>query len=192
VLAQLLDDALHLLDRTLRRILIGRPQPCTQQLVAGEDVQRQIAVAVVVAVEEALRLMAIQRDVGRIQVKHDLIGCRRMRFDIEVSEQPVDGLCRVADLVIAPAAADQFHPIQRALARQRFVQFPLAAEQSQQRIRAQLLMIVEVLVAQRQPVNALPQHLRQRVLDEQRRTAIAETTRQTAQQVDFPIQLAQQ
>ncbi len=80
---------------------------------------------------------------------------------IEIRQQPVDGLGRVADLVIAQAAAGQFQPVQRALAGQRLIQFALAAEQPQQRIRAQLLVIVQVLVAQRQPVDALRQHLRQ-------------------------------
>jgi len=40
-------------------VLVGRPQTGAQQLVAGEDIQRQIAVAAVVAMEEALRLMAV-------------------------------------------------------------------------------------------------------------------------------------
>ena len=53
-------------------------------------------------------------------------------------------------------------------------------------------MIVEVLVAQRQPVNALRQHLRQLVPDQQRRAAIAEAVREPVQQVDLAIRLAQQ
>ncbi len=111
---------------------------------------------------------------------------------IKIRQQTVDRLGRVADLVIALAAAGQLQPVQRALARQRLIQLPLAAEQSQQRIGAQLLVIVEVLVAQRQPVDALRQHLRQPVLDQQRRPAIDETARQTAQQVDLAVGLAQQ
>ena len=82
-----------------------------------------------------------------------------MRLDEQIAQQPVDGLGRVADLVIAPRATHQLQPVQRALARQRLLQLTLAAEQTEQRIAAQLLMIVQVLVAQRQTVNALPQHL---------------------------------
>jgi hypothetical protein len=37
-------------------------------LIAGEDVQRQIAVAVVIAVKEALRLMAVDGNVGGVQI----------------------------------------------------------------------------------------------------------------------------
>ena len=71
-LPQLRHDAADLFKRTLRRILVGRPEPRAQQLVTGKDVQRQIAVAVVIAVEEPLRLMAVQRDIGGIQIQHDL------------------------------------------------------------------------------------------------------------------------
>ena len=71
-LAQLGHDASDFFRTARSRILVGRPQPRTQQLVTGEDIQRQIAVAVVVAVEEPLRLMAVERDVGGVQVEHDL------------------------------------------------------------------------------------------------------------------------
>jgi hypothetical protein len=40
-------------------------------------VQRQIAVVGVVAVEEALRLVPVERDVGGIQIEHDLSGWLR-------------------------------------------------------------------------------------------------------------------
>ena len=62
--------------------------------------------------------------------------------------------------MIATAAAHQFQPVQCALAGQRLIQLALAAEQRQQRIRAQLLMIAKILVAQRQTEDALRQHLR--------------------------------
>ncbi|HUD54252.1 MAG TPA: hypothetical protein VMR02_03420 [Terracidiphilus sp.] len=53
-------------------------------------------------------------------------------------------------------------------------------------------MIVQVFVAQRQTVDALRQHLRQTVLDLQWSPAIAETARQSAQQVDPAVCLPQQ
>ena len=68
------------------RILVGRPKPCTQQLITGEDVQGQIAVAVVIAVEESLRLMAVQRDVRGIQIERDLGRWRGMRFQVEIDQ----------------------------------------------------------------------------------------------------------
>ena len=142
--------------------------------------------------EEAFRLMTVQRDVGRIQIEHHLAGHHRMRLDVEVYQQPVNGLSRVTDLVITLAAPSQFQPVQRTLARQRLFQLPLAAQHSQQRIGAQLLVIVQILVAKRQPVNPLREHLRQLVLDLILIAAIAKAARQTPQQVDLPVRLAQQ
>ena len=50
--------------------MFGRPQLRRQQMPPAEHKQRQIAVAVVIAVEEAPLLMAVQRAVGRIQIDH--------------------------------------------------------------------------------------------------------------------------
>jgi len=47
-LPQLRHDAADLLDRACRHIPVGSPEPRAQQLVAGEDIQRQVAVAVVI------------------------------------------------------------------------------------------------------------------------------------------------
>jgi hypothetical protein len=66
-LPQLRHDAADLFDRACGRILVGWPEPRSQQLVAREDVQGQITVAVAIAMEEALRLMAVERDVGRVR-----------------------------------------------------------------------------------------------------------------------------
>ena len=134
--AQLGHDALHFFYRAGSRILVGRPQPSAQQLVAGEDIQRQIAVAVVVAVEEALRLMAVKRDIGGVQIEHDLARRRGVRLNEKIRQQPIQGLGGVSDLVIAGGLAGQFQPVQRALAGQSLIQIPLARQQGQQRIAA--------------------------------------------------------
>jgi len=118
--------------------------------------------------------MAVERDVGRVQIEHDLGGRRGVRLQKQVAQQAVQRLGRAADLVVAGAAAGQFQPVQRALARQRLIQIALAAEHRQQRIAAQLLVIVDIFIAQRQPVDALRQHLGKLVLDQQRRADIAE------------------
>ena len=118
--------------------------------------------------EEALRLMAVKRDVGRIQVQHDLLRSGSVRLQKQVAQQAVQRLGRVADLVIATGAANQLQPVQCALASQRLIQIALAAQQGQQRIAAQLLVVVEIFIAQRQTVDTLRQHLRQPVLDQQR------------------------
>src|SRR6202021_1640790 len=66
------------------------------------------------------------------------------------------------------------------------------AEKTEQRIRAQLLVGVHILIAQRQSVDALRQHLREWVGDQPRRTTIGKTVAQTPQQVDLAIDLSQQ
>ena len=47
------------------------PQPRAQQVIAAEDGQRQVAVAFVVAVEEAAELMAVDRVVGGVGLPHE-------------------------------------------------------------------------------------------------------------------------
>jgi hypothetical protein len=69
------------------------------------------------------------------------------------------GFGRVADLVIAPAAACRLQPVQCALAGQLFIQIPLADQRPRQRIREKLLLIAKVFISQRQPMNSLRHHL---------------------------------
>ena len=111
--------------------------------------------------KESLRLMAVERDVGCIQVEHDLVGRFGVRLDEQIAKQRVDLLRHVIDLVVALGAAGKFQPVQRALAGQGLFQLAPARQHGHQRIVAQLLMIVQVLVAQRQPVDALREHLDQ-------------------------------
>ena len=67
---------------------------------------------------------------------------------------------RVVDLVVALVPPSKLQPVQRALAGQRLFQLAPPASSHHQRIVAQLLMVVEVLITQRQPVDALREHLR--------------------------------
>jgi hypothetical protein len=104
--------------------------------------------------------MAVKRDVGGIQIQHNLLRHTPIGLQKQLHQQAVQRFSRVADLVIAIAAANQFQPVQSALAGQRPIQLALAAEHRQQWIGAQLLMIAKVFVAQRQTENTLRQHLR--------------------------------
>jgi hypothetical protein len=90
------------------------------------------------------------------------------------------------------ARRGEFQPVQRALACQRLGDLPLARQHGQQRIAAQLFVIVQVLVAQRHPIDALRQHLLEFVLDALWITGIAEAVGHTLQQPDLAIGLAQQ
>ena len=135
--------------------MFGRPQLGRQQVPAAEHVQRQVAVAVVVAVEEPALLMAVQRIVGGVEVEDDLLRARRRCASRNRSTNSASiAAAVVADLVIArrlrPA---QLQPVQRALAGQRRAVRPprreLAGQHRQHRIVPQLIVVDQVLVAQR-------------------------------------------
>ena len=64
-------DAFDLLDRAGRGVDVGAPELRRQQLLAAEHVQRQVAVAIVIAVEEAAFLMAVQRSISGVEIKDD-------------------------------------------------------------------------------------------------------------------------
>jgi hypothetical protein len=168
-----------------------------QQMFPAEDVQRQITVMAIVAVKEALFLLPMQGRVGDIQIEHYLRRRGGVCFQKNIHQQSIQAFRRVANLVIALvdgrlAGGGQLHPVQGALTGQRLIDFPFAGQQSQERIVAQLLMVIHILVAQRQPVDALCQHLAQFVLEQPRRPSVGEATRHSLQQTDLAIGLPQQ
>jgi hypothetical protein len=56
---------------------------------AAEHIERQVTVAIVVAVKEAAFLMTMQRVVGRIEVERDLPERRTMRLKEEVDKASI-------------------------------------------------------------------------------------------------------
>ena len=69
-------------------------------MLAREDIQRQVTVAVVITVEEAALLVALQRQVGRVQVQHDLLGRFAVRFQEHLNQQFVEGCLAVLNLLV--------------------------------------------------------------------------------------------
>src|SRR5271165_488592 len=67
-------DPGDLLHRSGARVDVGSAKLRRQQMAAAEHIKRQIAVAVVIAVEEAALLMAVQRVVGGVEIEDDLLG----------------------------------------------------------------------------------------------------------------------
>jgi hypothetical protein len=76
-----------------------------EQVSAAEHVERQVAPAVVIAVEEAAFLMAVQGIVGGVEVEHDLFGRAAVRIEEERDEQALDCRRVMADPVIARGRA---------------------------------------------------------------------------------------
>jgi hypothetical protein len=122
-------------------------------MLAREDVQRQIAVAIVIAVKEPPLLMPVQWIIGGIKIQDDLARGCTVCVEKHIHPQPLDGLCVGTDLVIAAAALElmQFQAVQRALAGQRravtsTLRRKLPQERAEHRIVAQALMVVEVFI----------------------------------------------
>ena len=103
----------------------------------------------------------MHRIVGRIQIENDLARRTPMRVQEQVDHQPLDGNRIVADLVIArrlqPA---QLQPVQRRLAGDRCAVvascFQLARQHCHHGIVAQFVMVVEILVTERDPKHRCP------------------------------------
>src|SRR5215469_2983332 len=128
--------------------------------------------------------MSVQRDVGRIQIKHDLPQRPLMRLQEQIDEKPIDVLPVAVDLMVLRTVSFRrvLKTIERALAGNRRTvlpqhRFELAGEHRKHRVLAQLVMIVEVLVAECQPKNALSDQRLDTVLDIARVAPIGEAPR---------------
>jgi hypothetical protein len=121
--------------------------------------------------EEPSLLMTMQRIIRRIEVEDDLRGRPPMRLQEHLDEQPLDRGRIMAHFMISrrhgPA---QLQSVQRRLARQRRAVRPLcrqlAGQDRQHRIMPQFIVVVQVLIAQRDADNPLHHHRIDRVLDQ--------------------------
>ena len=193
------DDARDLLHGAGRGVDVGAAELGRQQVPAAEDVERQVAVGVVVAVEEAALLVPVQRDVGGVEVEDDLPRGRAVRVEEEVHEQRLDRGGIVADPVVAAGLARRrvLQPVQRALAGQRrAVRTPrrqLAGEHGQHRIVAQLVVVEQVLVAERDAEDALAdQSGRSRARPAPASRASRKQAAKRRDQADGPVRRAEQ
>ena len=195
--AHLGNDPGHLFDRASRGIDIRAPQLGRQQMPAAEDVQRQVAVAVVVAVEEAPLLMAMQRIVRGIQVQHDLRRWHPVRLQELLHEQRLDRRRPIADLVIRPRLRTaQLQPVQRRLAGHRRAVPPLrlqlAGQHRHHRIVAQRIVVDQILVAQRDAEHPLAHQGAQLMFDQPPIALIHEAGGEAVDQPNRPIGGAKQ
>ena len=115
------NDPPDFLDDAGRGVDAGAPELRREQVATAEDVKRQVAVAAIVTVEEAAFLMAVQRIVGGVQVKDDLLRRFGMRVEEEVDKEAFDGAPVDGDLALAVVRSPRgvLQPVQRALATQR-------------------------------------------------------------------------
>ena len=132
-------------------------------MIAAENVERQIAILVIVAVEEAAELTAVQREVGAVQVQDDALGRDDVLLHEGVHEEPLHGV-EVGHGLLVPAGgvgADgrKFETVEGALAGQGLalvagpdallaLRIVLADQHGQERIVAKAVVVDEVFVAQ--------------------------------------------
>ena len=101
VAGDLADDALDLIEGASRRIDLRAPELGRPQMPAAEHVQRQIAIAIVVAVEEPALLMPMQGIIGGVEVDIDVHRRPLMGIEEQLDKQPLDRRAVVVDLVVA-------------------------------------------------------------------------------------------
>ena len=127
--AQLRHDTLEFLHAARCPILIRGAQPCAQQMFSAEDVQRQVAVAPVVAVEKPTLLVTVQRIIGRIQVQPNLSRRLAIRLHEYLHQHVVEPIRVGRDSLVSTlrrlGRLTQLQPIQRARARQRMTSVTL-------------------------------------------------------------------
>ena len=156
--------------------------------------------------EETPLLLPMQRVIGRIQIEYDLLGGLLMRLEKEVHHEGVD-LARIqADLLVAAGSIrierSQLQSIQRALASQSLAPVPaplsllplqvaLASHKAEERVMAEIVMVIQVLVPASQTQRPLGYQLFDRMLDPILIPEILEAIRKAAEEVNTIIDLAQ-
>ena len=130
-------------------------------------------------------LAAVERIVDRIQIQHDLGTLAWNGLDSTLDEQLLDLVGLRLDLVVTSidGLCAQLQTIERRLRRQRFALIalqdpipsewiPLAGDQPMDGIKPQMVMIIEIFVAQDQPMNPLTDKLLNAVFDITRVTVV--------------------
>jgi hypothetical protein len=116
----LADNARHFLHRSGRAIDVRAAQLGGQQVPAAEDVERQITVAVVVAMEEPAFLLPVQRIIGGVEIERDLRRGLGVGIEEQIDEQRLTGRAIGGNAGIAGGrVAAEFEPVQAAFAGQR-------------------------------------------------------------------------
>ncbi len=174
------DHPRNLIRRSGAGVDIGLAQFGDQKMVAAENIQRQITIAVVIAVEEAALLFAVQRIVRGVQIENDFLGRAFVGFEKQIDQQLLDRRAVMADLVVkAGRLLRPLQTVQGRLAGNRraigAARLQFAGQHRKQGIVPQGIVIVEVLIPQRQAKNPLPRQRRHRMLDKRGSAPVDET-----------------
>jgi hypothetical protein len=163
-------DPLQFLDRPRRPVDVRTPQLGSQQVPTAGHVERKIAVAIVVSMKEPTLLMPMQRIVSGIEIGNDLPRWSWVGLREELNEKPLDPLWLMADFVIARRRWNApLEAVERRLAGDRRAILSsclqLSGEHCHDRVMA-MIVVVQVLVAERDPENPLADQRGDFVFDE--------------------------
>jgi len=171
-------DLLERFNGALAGIALAIAQLGKERNVTAKAVQRQVAVGPIKAVKISPFLFAMERIIGGIKIQHDLAAFTCNGFDSTLEEQLFDLIGLGLDFVVSlvDGLSTQLQTIKHRMSGQRFafiaLQKPIAsqriafaADQCLQRIASQVVMIIEIFVAQYQSVNPLSDQLDHAVLD---------------------------
>jgi len=207
LLTNLTDDTLQLFNAAGRGVDVRGTQPGTKQMLAAEDVQRQVAVVLVVPMKEPPRLVPVDQIVRGIQIQHDAPGWKSVGLQEDLGEEPLDRTPIQGDLLVAALRTRpdrcEFQPVQGALAGQRLAailrttavapkRILLASQDGQQGIVSQIVVVVEVLVAEGEGVDALGDQFIHGVLNPIGVAVIGEAGRELGDDPGDPLRLSQQ
>jgi hypothetical protein len=147
--------------------------------------------------EEPPLLLAVQRIIGRVEIKNDLLRCAFVRLQEQVDQKLLDGHRIVADLVVARGLQfAQLQPVQRRLAgNRRAILAPrceLAHQHRHHRIVAQFVVVIEILVAESDPEHPLADQGRNLVLDPFRTPLVVKARCKPIHHTDGSIRRAEQ
>jgi hypothetical protein len=166
-------------------------------MAAGEDVERQVAVAVVEAREVPALLLAVHGIVRRVEIDDELAWRLVVGLHHQRHEQPLDRGRIVGDLVIGVCAdlGRVLQAIERRLAGERgaigALRRQCSGENAEHRIVAQPVVVDEVLVAERDAENALADQRWNSVDGGVGIAAIPEALRQTRHEADRLVGLTE-
>lgn len=125
---------------------VGRPQVGDQQVIAAMNVERQEAVVVVVAVEEAIFLMSVHEVVGGVEIEDEFLRRRGMFEAISLDESFDEGDGEVKERFALDAIFESAESGRRSELG-RVVGTGMIGDGLPEGIVAELLMIVEIFVA---------------------------------------------
>jgi len=161
---------------------LARAKIGNQQLIAAKHVKRQIAVVVVIAVEEALLLIAVDWHVSRIEVENQLLRRRFVRSDELADEFALN----------RPGQLGRGAVLEAAQGRRRGRRFAATERRLQCRIVPPALVVIQVFMTLHDFVNTLSQQIQCAVLNEFRIAVIRQQRCNAGKQSKMVVDLSKQ